>query len=86
MNCDLLLGPPLGQARMADRLDEAVGQLRVELAVRWEVDAKPETLRTLVVRVWDLVMDNANGLSSLALSLSTVVELLKGRINTMTAN
>jgi hypothetical protein len=25
-------------------------------------------------------------LSSLALSLSTVVELLKGRINTMTAN
>jgi hypothetical protein len=71
---------------MADRLDEAVGQLRVELAVRWEVDAKPETLRTLVVRVWDLVMDNANGLSSLALSLSTVVELLKGRINTMTAN
>jgi gamma-glutamyl:cysteine ligase YbdK (ATP-grasp superfamily) len=71
---------------MADRLDEAIGQLRAELAVRWEVDAKPETLRTLVVRVWDLVMDNANGLSSLALSLSTVVELLKGRINTMTAN
>jgi hypothetical protein len=71
---------------MADRLDEAVGQLRVELAVRWEVDAKLETLWTLVVRVWNLVMDNANGLSSLALSLSTVVELLKGRINTMTAN
>jgi hypothetical protein len=49
MNCDLLLGPPLGQARMADRLDEAVGQLRAELAVRWEVDAKLETLWTLAV-------------------------------------
>jgi hypothetical protein len=29
--CDLLLGPLTGQARLADRLDEAAGQLRVEL-------------------------------------------------------
>jgi hypothetical protein len=31
---DLLLGPPPSRARLANRLDEATGQLRVELAAR----------------------------------------------------
>jgi hypothetical protein len=26
--CDLLLGPPFGQAQLSDCLDEAIGQLR----------------------------------------------------------
>jgi hypothetical protein len=43
---NLLIGPPPGQAILADRLDEAVGQLRAELATRWEVDAKWEALQT----------------------------------------
>jgi hypothetical protein len=30
-NCDLPLGPPPGRARLADCLDEAARQLRVEL-------------------------------------------------------
>jgi hypothetical protein len=32
--CDLLLGPPSGWAQLADCLDEATGQLRVELAAQ----------------------------------------------------
>jgi hypothetical protein len=31
---NLLLGPPPGQARLADHLDEAVRQLRVELVAQ----------------------------------------------------
>jgi hypothetical protein len=38
--CDLLLGPPPSWVRLADRLDEAAGQLSVELAARREVNAE----------------------------------------------
>jgi hypothetical protein len=47
--CDLLLGPPIGWARLVDRLDEATRQLRVELATRWEANAELEALRTSAV-------------------------------------
>jgi hypothetical protein len=43
---DLLLLPPHGQVRLADRLDEAARQLGAELAARWEVDANLEVLWT----------------------------------------
>jgi hypothetical protein len=43
-------------------------------------------LRTLAARVRHLVLGNADGLSSLAASLSMVAELLTGRIGTATAN
>jgi hypothetical protein len=46
--CDLLLGPPPG---WDDRLDEATGQLGVELAALWEADTKLEARWTLVARV-----------------------------------
>jgi hypothetical protein len=52
----------------------------VKLAARWEVDTELEALRNSVVRVWDLVLDNINGLTSLAASLSIVVELRKARL------
>jgi hypothetical protein len=55
--CDLLLGPPPGRVRLVDCLDEAARQLGAELAARWEVDAELETLWTLAVQVWDLVLD-----------------------------
>jgi hypothetical protein len=42
--CDLLLGLPPSQAQWANRLAEAVGQLEVELAARWQVDAELEAL------------------------------------------
>jgi hypothetical protein len=83
--CDLLLGLPLGQARWADRLDEATRQLGAKLVARWEVDAELEALRTSVARVQDLVLNNIGKSSSLAASLSVVVELLEGQINTTTA-
>jgi hypothetical protein len=78
--CDLLLGPPLSWARLVDHLDEAAGQHRAELAARREADDELEALRTLVARVWDLMLDNADGPSSLAASLSMAVELLRVRL------
>jgi hypothetical protein len=50
------------------------------------VDAELEALQTSVAQVWNLVLDNANGSSSLAASLPMVVELLKGGINTAATN
>jgi hypothetical protein len=44
--CDLLLEPPSGQARLADNLDEDVGQLGAALAAWREVNAELEALRT----------------------------------------
>jgi hypothetical protein len=41
---DLLLRPPPGQAWLADRLDEAVGQLREELVRRWKAEVELEAL------------------------------------------
>jgi hypothetical protein len=63
--CDLLLGPPFDRAWLADQLEEAVGQLGVEQAAWQEVDTELEAQRTLATRVCDLVLDGANGTSSL---------------------
>jgi hypothetical protein len=84
--CDLLLGPPPDRARLADHLDEATGQLRVKLATRLEVDTKLEALQTLTMQVWDLVLDNTDGRSSLAASMSTAVKLLEGWIDAASNN
>jgi hypothetical protein len=72
--------------RLADHLDKAAAQLRAELAMRREADTKLEALRTSAARVQDLVLDNTDGSSSIVVSLSMVVELLEGRINTAAAN
>jgi hypothetical protein len=84
--CDLLLGPPLNQARCADYLDEAVGRLQEELVARREVNAELEALQTSAEQVRDLVLGNIDELSSLAASLSAVVELLEGLVDTTAAN
>jgi hypothetical protein len=67
-------------------LNEATEELGAELAAQWEVDAELEALWTSATRVWDLVLDNIDGPSSLAASLSTVVELLEGWIDTAATN
>jgi hypothetical protein len=67
-------------------LDEATGQLGVELAVQWEADAELEVLWTLTAWVQDLVLDRADGSSSLTASLSMVVEWLEGRVDATAAN
>jgi hypothetical protein len=66
---------------LADYLDEATGQLRVELATQREAEAELEVLRSLAARFQDLVLDDADGLSSLAASMSTVVKELEIRID-----
>jgi hypothetical protein len=63
---------------LADLLDKAAGHLGVVLGARQEVDAELEPLWSSAARVLDLVLDNAEGLSSLAASKSTTVVLLEG--------
>jgi hypothetical protein len=67
-------------------MDEAVVQLRVELAARREVDAELEALWSSAARVRELVLDNADGSSSLAASLSMAVELLEDWVDAMATN
>jgi hypothetical protein len=84
--CNLLLGPPPSRARLADRLDNAIGQRGVELAARREADVELEAQLTSATWVWDLVLDNAIRSSSLAASLSMAVELLEGRVDATAFN
>jgi hypothetical protein len=83
---DLLLGPPPCRARLADCLDDVVRQHRVERAAQREATAELEAMWTLATRVWDLVLDSANGLYSLVASLSMAVELLECQIDSMATN
>jgi hypothetical protein len=72
--CNLLLRPPSGWAWLADRLDEAEWQLRVELAARQEAKVELEALRSFATRVRGFVLNDADGPSSLATSMSAVAE------------
>jgi thymidylate synthase len=49
--CDLLLGPPPDRTWLVDQLDEAIEQLREELARRREVEAELEALRSSATSV-----------------------------------
>jgi hypothetical protein len=84
--CDLLLGSAPDRARLANRLDEATRQLRVELAARWEANVELEAMRTPAMRVWGSVLGSTDGPYSLTTSMSMIAELLKGRINATAAN
>jgi hypothetical protein len=77
---ELLLGPSSGQAWLANRLDEAAGQLREELDARREgkAEAEFEALWSSIARVQDLVLGDVGGSSSLATSMSAVAERLDG--------
>jgi hypothetical protein len=84
--CDLLLRSPPGRFWLADHLDGTTKQFRVELVTQWKAEVELEALRSLVTRVWDLVLDDAYGLSSLAASMSAVAEQLESLIDAVTAN
>jgi hypothetical protein len=71
---------------LANDLDEAVGQLRAELAARREVDTELKALWCSAAWVQELVLDNADGPSSLVASLALAVELLEGRVDAMATN
>jgi hypothetical protein len=76
--CDQLLRLPPSQARWANHLSDAAGQLEADLTAWWLVDIELQALQTLVARVRVLELGNADGPSSLVASLSMVAELLKG--------
>jgi hypothetical protein len=84
--CDLIHGPPSGRARLANCMEEAAGQLGVEQAARREVNTKLEAIRNSAAWVLDLVLEWADGSSSLAASLSLTVKLLEGCIDVVAAN
>jgi hypothetical protein len=84
--CDLLLGLLPGQVCLADHLDEATRQLGEELAAQQEVDTELEVLLTSAAQVKNLVLDNANGSSSMAASLSMVAELLEDWVDATATN
>jgi hypothetical protein len=52
------------------------GDVGVELATRWEAEAELEALQTLAARVRGLVLDDADGPSSLVVSMSMPAEQL----------
>jgi hypothetical protein len=83
---DLLLRPPPGRAWLAGRLDEATGQLRVELVMRQEAEAELEALRSLVARFQCLVLDDTDRSSLLAVSMSMVAEWLESWIDAAAAH
>jgi hypothetical protein len=84
--CDMLLGPPTSRAGLANCLDEAARKIWVELATRQEGEAELEDLQSLAAWVWDLVLDDANGPSSLVVSMSSVAKLLESRIEAEATN
>jgi hypothetical protein len=49
--CDLILGPPSDRVRLANHLEEVVGQLWVEQATRREVHFELEALQNSVTWV-----------------------------------
>jgi hypothetical protein len=84
--CDLILGLPSGRTQLGDWLEEVAEWLKAELAARREADATLEASQALAARIQDLVLGGDDGLSSLAASLSSVVELLEGHVDAAAAN
>jgi hypothetical protein len=84
--CDLILGSPSSQIRLANRLEEAIVRLWAEQAARWEVNAELEALRHSAARIQDLVLKRVNGTSSLVASLSSTTEPLEECIDVMDVN
>jgi hypothetical protein len=84
--CDLILGPSDFRVRLADRLEEAVGWLWVVQVEHQEPEANPKALWGSAARVRDLVLGGPTGTSSLAASLSLVLELIEGRVDATAAN
>jgi hypothetical protein len=82
----LLLASPSGQVRWPDRLEEVARQLEAALAGRHQVDAELEVMQTFAALVRDLILGEASGPSSLAMSLSMVAEEVENWINTTAAN
>jgi hypothetical protein len=84
--CALLVGLSTSQAKWDDHLGEATKRLEVGIAEHHQVDAELEALCALVVLVWDLVLGDVDGPSSLAASMSMAAELLEDGVENAAAN
>jgi hypothetical protein len=84
--CSLFLGPSSDQAHRANCLEEVAERFKAILAERRQVDAELETLWTSAAFVYDLILGNASGSSSLAASLPMVVEVVEKWVNAAAAN
>jgi hypothetical protein len=71
---------------MGDRLEEAVGWLWAEKAIRREVDTKLQALWSSIAGVRDLVLERLDWTSSLVATLSSAVELIEDHMDTMATN
>jgi hypothetical protein len=83
---DLILGPPSGQARLVDQMEEAARQLGAEQAADRQADVELKALQNPAIWVLDMVLEQADGLSSLVVLLSSAAELLEGHIDVVAAN
>jgi hypothetical protein len=83
---DLILGLPDDRIRLAEHLNEAVRWLWLVQVECREADVELEALRSSVTRVWDLVLEGYERMSSLVTSLSSVAELIEGRVNAAATN
>jgi hypothetical protein len=84
--CVLILGAPFGRGQLVNRLEEAIEWPWVEQAARWEVGIELEALWGSAAQVWDLVLERADWMFSLGASLSSMAELLEGRIDAVVTN
>jgi prophage DNA circulation protein len=66
-----------------DHLEEAIGWIKSE---HHDVDAELEGFWSSATQVQNMVLGGPTGTSSLVASLSSAVELIKGRINIVAAN
>jgi hypothetical protein len=82
---DLILGTSDDLVRLTDHQEEAVGRLQVMQEECQETDAELKAMWSSVARVQDPVLKVSDGTSSLAVSLSSVANLIEGRVDTAAA-
>jgi hypothetical protein len=68
------------------RLEEAAGWLQVTQEEHREVVVELRALRSSATQVWDLVLRGSDETSSLAVSLSSATDLIKGCIDAVASN
>jgi hypothetical protein len=84
--CNLILGPADDQVQPIVYQEEAIGRLQAMQEEHQEVVIKLRAQGSSTTWVQDLVLKGSDGASSLAASLSSAVDLIEGRINTVATN
>jgi hypothetical protein len=84
--CDLILGPTNNRVRPTVCLEEAARRLLVMQDEHRKAVVELMALRSSATWVWDLVRKGSDEMSYLAASLSLVVDLVDGRVDTVAAN